>query len=158
MCTNPAWPVCIQHWWNTVQEWSLVRFLSACEKTHKFSCLVTSPLTSAFSKLYNCSWKGFCDPPLQMECLGVSLLQNIHYNWICYLFMCLYDKMWFCYVQLALHIHIAHVIVHFTHVTDPLSPQSIHCLMLWVKLAISWDLSQPHSLAPFSHVLPPLKQ
>lgn len=33
------------------------------------------------------------------------------------LFVCLYDKTWFCYVQLACHIHLAHVTVYFTHVT-----------------------------------------
>lgn len=64
----------------------------------------------------------------------------------CYSIKCLYastGKHNFCHVQLVL------LIVHFTHMLL-LNPQSINCLMFWIKLAIARGFGLSPLLAPFS--------
>lgn len=98
---------------NIVQEWSCVRgVLSAWEKTtrklwwHQF--LQRSRIVL-----------GMCFRASQVCSGGENLLQLL-------LFICLYEKHNFCYIQLVL------MIVHFTHVKCTsilLKPQSINCPM-----------------------------
>lgn len=96
-------------------------------------------------------------------CIGVSLLQTTHY---CLLLLteCLNDPVYssvekhdFAMCGLALWMYTKQTDKSFTHVSF-LSPQSINCLMLWIKLTVSKDLNQPHLSVPFSHIPLPLDQ
>lgn len=64
----------------------------------------------------------------------------------CYLFICLRGKT-FWHVQTVLVIVYACNHETFTQVTSH-NPQSINCLILWIKLALTWDFSLPQVLPP----------
>ena len=99
----------------TVQEWSHVSKILVhweySKKTGQGSCY------SCFFKTQAFSW---------YVSMSFSHLYQIGVESICY------------YLDLSLWLYTAWNRVTFTHVTF-LKPQSKHCLMLWIKLAISWD-------------------
>lgn len=124
---------------NTVQERSCVRILSACNsnRLRQQSQLLQSHGTALRSWLPA--------PPRRK----VSLLRMIRYTGYCYLFICLYAKACLCHLRFALVTG---------HLCDSPHLQCISHLLLWIKLATTWDFSLPHLLAPFSQVTVPHEQ
>lgn len=142
-----------KHCWNMVQELSHVRrILSACENGLRNKTWVLWPqflqikvLFLAYVSCFSQVW------------IGGSLLQTLHY---CLLLLTeglndpvysLVEKHVFVMCGLSLWMYTAQTHESFTHVIF-LSPQSINCLMLWIKLAIYRDFSQPHLSVPFFHI------
>lgn len=114
---------------NTVQEWSCVRrYLNACEK----STGNQEPVASVSLKHGTALRLSFCATPSVSDRIELTrLVTTIDY---CYVFICLHGKPCFYHGQLALST------VHFTYRT-PLNPQSINCLIPWIKRATAWVFS-----------------
>ena len=138
----------MEQWWNLVQEWGCGRGNLSAVRKHQANKTRVFDLIS--SKPWNCSWNVLVCPSqllwMWVVCFRL-FITAVHW----YLFICLYRKTWFCHVQLAHHLWLALVIVHFTQVTL-FNPLSINCLMLWIKLAIAWDFNRPHFWSLFPRV------
>lgn len=131
-----------KHCWNMVQELSHVRrILSACENGLRNKRWVLWPqflqIKIVFLEYVLCSSHG---------CIWVSLLQTTH---DCLLPLTeglndpvysLVEKHVFVMCGLSLWMYTAQTHESFTHVTF-LSPQSINCLKLWIKLVIYRDFN-----------------
>lgn len=106
-------------------------------------------LTSVSSKPRNCSWDlSFVLLPGVADILNNCLLLFVH--------MPLWKNMFLpCAACLP---HVACPCQYTLYTCEPpLNPQRINYLMLWIKLAVAWDFSPPHLLAPFSQVPPSLE-
>lgn len=119
------------HCQNTVQEWNRERILSACVKTPRKQ----DPKTSISSKHRAVLEMCFCAPP---RCSRQERCFSCRYS------CASVEKHISASCGLSLWLNLTHVIL--------LHPQSINCLMLWVKAATAWDFTPPHLLAPFSQV------
>lgn len=102
---------------------------------------MTSILSKKKKKPSNCSW-------IMLLCFPYESWVGVSSLWIktCFsdLFICLYRKICFYHMQLAL------VIVHFPHVTR-LNPKSIHCTVLCHEAVCSMS----PQLTLFSWPIPP---
>lgn len=125
-----------QERWSTVQKWSVGDFWMFVRKPQE---TVTRVLWSQFLQKPGIVL-GLCFH----ACPGCSRQEWVYFRLFIscgyrYLFICL------CFrpMKLISHVWLALVIVHFIHVIL-LNPQSINCLMFWIKVAIAWDFSTPH--------------